>query len=123
MASLWAAKRLSPSYAKLNVSNLLVYGAGLIVLFIVISALFPGQIAPYSPTEMVMTDIMLPPSFSMYSAPTIMAATCSALSCTAAAIHFDRSGFGFGRRCDWRRDRRIVRLSGGDIGYGFHGFY
>lgn len=59
-----AAKRLSPSYAKLNMSNLLVYGAGLIVLFIVLSALFPAQIAPYSPTEMVMTDIMLPPSFT-----------------------------------------------------------
>ncbi|MGO4548565.1 ABC transporter permease [Paenibacillus sp. 2TAB23] len=59
-----ATKRLAPGYAKLNVSNLLVYGAGLIVLFIVASALFPGQIAPYSPTEMVMTDIMLPPSFT-----------------------------------------------------------
>jgi peptide/nickel transport system permease protein len=59
-----AARRLAPRRAKLNVSNLLVYIAGFIVIFIVLCALIPEQIAPYSPTEMIMTDIMLPPSFT-----------------------------------------------------------
>jgi peptide/nickel transport system permease protein len=59
-----AARRSASKGATLNVSNLLVYIAGFIVIFIVLCALIPEQIAPYSPTEMVMTDIMLPPSFT-----------------------------------------------------------
>lgn len=59
-----AAWRSAPRTGKLNVSNLLVYTAGFVIVFIVLCALFPGRIAPYSPTEMIMTDIMLPPSFS-----------------------------------------------------------
>jgi peptide/nickel transport system permease protein len=59
-----AARRSAPRTGKLNVSNLLVYAAGFVVVFIVLCALFPSRIAPYSPTEMIMTDIMLPPSLS-----------------------------------------------------------
>lgn len=61
-----AMRRSAPRTAKLNVSNLLVYAAGFVVIFIVLCALMPGQIAPYSPTEMVMTDIMLPPSLTHF---------------------------------------------------------
>ncbi|WP_141502699.1 ABC transporter permease [Paenibacillus luteus] len=61
-----AWRQSAPRTAKLNVSNLLVYAAGFVVIFIVLCALMPGQIAPYSPTEMVMTDIMLPPSLTHF---------------------------------------------------------
>lgn len=47
---------------KLTPSNLLAYGAGLIILVIVFFALFPSWIAPYSPTEMSVNSILQPPS-------------------------------------------------------------
>ena len=46
----------------LSASNLFVYAAGMIVLFIVACALFPQWIAPYSPTYMHTEFILSPPS-------------------------------------------------------------
>ncbi|OXS59261.1 D-ala-D-ala transporter subunit [Cohnella sp. CIP 111063] len=45
-------------------SALLVYGAGLVIFFIVLCALFPGQIAPYSPTLMNVDAIIQSPSLA-----------------------------------------------------------
>ncbi|MEK8127077.1 ABC transporter permease [Paenibacillus filicis] len=44
------------------VSKLLVYGSILFLVFIVACALFPGWIAPYSPTVMMPAQILQPPS-------------------------------------------------------------
>ena len=46
----------------LSASNLFVYAAGIILLFIVACALFPQWIAPYSPTYMHPEFILSPPS-------------------------------------------------------------
>lgn len=81
-----ASRRLAPQTAKLNVSNLLVYTAGFVVIFIILCALIPAQIAPYSPTEMVMTDIMLPPSLTHFLEPIITVVMCLALLYTEVVI-------------------------------------
>jgi peptide/nickel transport system permease protein len=49
---------------RLATSELLVYTAALLALFFVICAVFPGWIAPYSPTEMVSTNLLKAPSLN-----------------------------------------------------------
>ncbi|QAY65324.1 ABC transporter permease [Paenibacillus protaetiae] len=50
--------------AALTASRLFVYGAGLVLLFIVLCAIVPGWIAPYSPTEMKTDQILQGPSLA-----------------------------------------------------------
>lgn len=54
------------NFAKLNlkysISNLLIYAAGIIVLFIIACAIFPKWIAPYSPTFMDTAHILSRPN-------------------------------------------------------------
>ena len=50
--------------AKITAADLLSYGAGLIILIIVLFALFPRWIAPYSPTEMAVDNLLKPPSLA-----------------------------------------------------------
>ncbi|WP_338552577.1 ABC transporter permease [Paenibacillus sp. KS-LC4] len=47
---------------RLTATDLLIYAAAVIVLFIISCALFPSLIAPYSPTLMDAEQIMQPPS-------------------------------------------------------------
>lgn len=64
----WSTRRLRvPSLRKLgrlNMNQLLLGTATVIVLFIVTCALFPQWIAPYSPTEMLIDQILQPPSLA-----------------------------------------------------------
>lgn len=57
-------KPLTGVTAKLKPSDLLSCGAGLIILIIVLFALFPDWIAPYSPTEMSADKLLQPPSLA-----------------------------------------------------------
>lgn len=50
--------------SKITTADLLSYGAGLIILIIVLFALFPSWIAPYSPTEMSADKLLQPPSLA-----------------------------------------------------------
>ncbi|KMY52439.1 D-ala-D-ala transporter subunit [Peribacillus loiseleuriae] len=61
---MWSAPKWNLIKLKINLSasNLFVYVAGMIVLFIVACALFPQWIAPYSPTHMHTEFILSPPS-------------------------------------------------------------
>src|SRR4051794_7140640 len=45
-----------------SVSNLFIFTAGMIVLFIIVCALFPKWVAPYSPTYMDTSLILSPPN-------------------------------------------------------------
>lgn len=55
-------KSITAIPSKITISDLLTYAAGLIIFVIVLFALFPNQIAPYSPTEMSVNNILQPPS-------------------------------------------------------------
>lgn len=57
-------KSLTVVSAKITTADLLSYGAGVIILVIGLFALFPGWIAPYSPTEMAVDSILQPPSLA-----------------------------------------------------------
>ncbi|MDR2106499.1 MAG: ABC transporter permease [Coriobacteriales bacterium] len=53
-----------PSLPKFRIraTDVLLFGALLVVLFFVLCALFPGLLAPYSPTELMLDSVMAPPS-------------------------------------------------------------
>jgi peptide/nickel transport system permease protein len=58
-------KRVSPASRPFRwpgVSELFVYGAGLVILFIIACAIVPQWIAPYAPTEMLMESNLQGPS-------------------------------------------------------------
>ncbi|MFD1953072.1 ABC transporter permease [Paenibacillus thailandensis] len=48
--------------SRITAADLLLLGAGVVILFIAACAIVPGWIAPYSPTEMLTGSIMKPPS-------------------------------------------------------------
>ncbi|UQZ82302.1 putative D,D-dipeptide transport system permease protein DdpC [Paenibacillus konkukensis] len=64
--TVWKERRLRTSLSrparKAAASELFVYGAGLVILFILACALFPKGIAPYAPTQMFADSILQPPS-------------------------------------------------------------
>lgn len=62
--TIWNAPKWNLIKLKINLSasNLFVYVAGMMVLFIMACALFPQWIAPYSPTYMHTEFILSPPS-------------------------------------------------------------
>ncbi len=49
---------------RIEASRLFLYGAGLVVLFLIICAIAPQWIAPYSPTKIDPTNLLKPPSGS-----------------------------------------------------------
>lgn len=59
----WKAFNLK---GKLSASNLSVFIAGFVLLFIVLCALFPAWIAPYAPTKMFTDQILAAPSLAHF---------------------------------------------------------
>ena len=57
---------LRPSFLKLRASDLLAALSAVVLAFAALCALFPGWIAPYSPTLMMADRILLPPSAAHY---------------------------------------------------------
>ena len=51
---------------KLSISNLSVFAAGFVLLFIVVCAIFPSWIAPYAPTKMFTDQILSAPSLAHF---------------------------------------------------------
>ncbi|MDF2671694.1 MAG: peptide transporter permease [Paenibacillus sp.] len=66
--TVWRENKTRAAQAKIpgkfSASDLLVFAAALVVLFIILCSVVPQWIAPYSPTEMLTSDILKPPSAS-----------------------------------------------------------
>jgi peptide/nickel transport system permease protein len=56
------ARRKGFSLPRIRASKLLFFIALLVVAFFALCALFPGLIAPYSPTKLILDSVMSPPS-------------------------------------------------------------
>lgn len=57
---------MRPAFLNLKASDLLAAVSGVVLAFAALCALFPGWIAPYSPTHMMADRILLPPSADHY---------------------------------------------------------
>ncbi|MFE4712319.1 ABC transporter permease [Paenibacillus sp. NPDC056722] len=60
---LWKSERKRPARSwHLGASDLFLYAAELVVLFLIVCAIVPGWVAPYSPTMMDAAQLLQPPS-------------------------------------------------------------